>query len=436
VLYTDALEFLYSFVDYERQEITPRATRDFDLERFARLLHLLDKPQDSFRIVHIAGTNGKGSTAAVLANILSHAGFRVGLYTSPHLKHIRERIRVDGVDISREEFAEGIEQIQMKHFLLDDSQGGYRTVFEIVTALALLYFQRRNVDWAVVEAGLGGRLDATNVLTAEITLLTPIDIDHSKILGETLSEIAAEKAAIIKPGTLALSAPQKPAVRRVLFSKGDELGVSVRILGRDYEYQALRVDLSGTDFLLEGKEYHTKLLGGYQVINCALAGAAILYLQEKGLVDGIEGAIAPGFQNPRWPGRLEVWAGKPTLIFDGAHNPGGAEQLARSFKELFGEERCVLVLGVTRGKDAVGIASALVPLAHAVVITQADFPRAMPAGRLARIVGEYIDNVRVEERMMDAMEVAKELSCGNRPILVAGSLYLIGDVQRKLSPDD
>lgn len=436
MLYTEALEYIYSFVDYEQREITREATQDFDLVRFAQLLDMLGRPQDSFRIVHIVGTNGKGSTAAVLAGILSRAGFKVGLYTSPHLQHIRERIRVNTTCISREEFACGVELIAQKNPQLTEKPGGYRTVFEILTALTLLHFRAQNVEWAVVEAGLGGRLDATNVLYPKMVLITPIALDHTQVLGETLVEIAQEKSAVLKRGVLAVSAPQEAEVSRVIEARAKEVGVEVRWLSKDYAYGFKHADLAGTSFVLEGEEYHTPLLGSHQAMNCSLSASAALYLQEKGLLSNIASAIYEGIAETRWPGRLEVWAGEPILIFDGAHNPSAAEQLARAFKELFADRRAVLVLGVCRDKEVVGMVKALAPIAAVVVATQAEYPRAMPAEELGAIIAQFSSKVLVEKNLITALEQAKRQSRKRLPILVTGSFYLIGDMQRRLTADD
>lgn len=436
MLYTEALEYIYSFVDYERREITRETTQDFDLVRFAQLLDILGRPQDCFHIVHIVGTNGKGSTAAVLAGILSRAGLKVGLYTSPHLQHIRERIRVNATCISREDFACGVEFIAQKNPQLTEKPGGYRTVFEILTALALLHFRSQDVEWAVVEAGLGGRLDATNVLYPKMVIITPIALDHTQVLGESLVEIAGEKSAVLKHGVLAVSAPQESEANRVIEARAKEVGVEVRWLSKDYDYEFKHTDLEGTSFVLEGEEYHTPLLGSHQAMNCSLSASAVLCLQEKGILPDIAAAITEGIAETRWPGRLEVWEGEPRVIFDGAHNPSAAEQLARAFKELFADKRAVLVLGVCKDKEAVGIVKALAPIAEVVVATQAEYPRAMPAEELGAIIAQFNSKVVVEKNLMTAFEKAKAQSENRLPILATGSFYLIGDLQRRLAAED
>jgi dihydrofolate synthase/folylpolyglutamate synthase len=436
MLYTEALEYIYSFVDYERREITREATSDFDLERFAQLLDILGRPQDSFNIVHIVGTNGKGSTAAVLAGILSQAGLKVGLYTSPHLQHIRERIQVNSSCISREDFARGVEFIAQRNPRLTEKSGGYRTVFEILTALALLHFHSQNVEWAVVEAGLGGRLDATNVLYPKMVIITPIALDHTQVLGESLEEIAGEKSAVLKRGVLAVSAPQAPEVSRVITAQAREMGVELRWLSQDYAYCVGRTDLEGTDFTLEGKQYHTPLLGSHQAMNCSLSACAALYLQEKGLLSDMTSAISEGIAKTCWPGRLQVWTEEPRIIFDGAHNPSAAEQLARSFRDLFADRRAVLLLGVCRDKEVAGIAKALAPIAKLVIATQAEYPRALPAEELGAIAARFNSSVLVEENPMNALQRARNLSENGVPILVTGSFYLVGDLQRKLAEEE
>jgi dihydrofolate synthase/folylpolyglutamate synthase len=387
------------------------------LERIEALLDAIGRPERSFTIAQVGGTNGKGSISAMLATILQASGRRVGLYTSPHLRHYRERIRVDGRPISESDFVDGVEALGTQIARLD------ATVFEAGTALALDHFCRERVDVAVLEVGLGGRLDATTVGTPRVVVIGPIDYDHQHELGDTLTLIAAEKAAIIRSG-VAFSARQHPEAAVVLERRAAEVSVPLVREGKElhvtplgFTLEAQRLDLAGPDWRLA--DVACGLLGVYQPGNALLAAAAARELGAR------EPAIREGLRGARWPGRFQIFRRDPLTILDGAHNPAGARALAASLRAYFPGRPVTFVIGILADKDARGILAALRPLAARIVLTASTNPRAAdPAGLRA-----LLPDVRV-----DVAASPREALAGARPeepdglVCVAGSLSLIGDV--------
>jgi dihydrofolate synthase/folylpolyglutamate synthase len=388
------------------------------LERIEALLDALGHPERRFQIVQVGGTNGKGSTAAMIAAILAAAGGRVGLYTSPHLCSFRERIRVNGSLIPESDVVDGVEAIGTLIARLD------ATMFEAVTALALDHFARASVDVAVLEVGLGGRLDATTVGRPAVEVITRIDYDHQAHLGATLPQIAAEKAAIIRSG-IALAARQEPPVEAVLLRRAVEVGVPLLLEGRDltvtvrgWSLQGQRLDLAGPGWRLE--EVACALLGVHQPGNALLAAAAARALAVEDI------AIRAGLEAVRWPGRFQILGRDPVLILDGAHNPGGARALAGSLRAYFPGQPVIFVVGISADKDAAGILDALLPLASRVIFTAASNARAAsPASLLAL----RPDDPRIETAGSPAKALARAMGPPRPPIIcVAGSLFLVGEV--------
>jgi dihydrofolate synthase/folylpolyglutamate synthase len=388
------------------------------LERIEAMLDAIGRPEQAFTIAQVGGTNGKGSISAMLAAILQAAGRRVGLYTSPHLVHYRERIRVDGRPISESDFVDGVDALGTLITRLDLS------VFEAGTALALDHFCRERVDVAVLEVGLGGRLDATTVGRPRVVVLGPIDYDHQHELGDTLTLIAAEKAAIIRSG-VAFSARQDPDAAAVIIRRAAEAGVPLSIEGRDlrvaplgFTLEAQRLDLEGPGWRMP--DVACGLLGVYQPGNALLAAAAARELGAD------QGAIRAGLRGARWPGRFQIFRRDPLVILDGAHNPAGARALAASLRAYFPGRPVTFVIGVLADKDAGGIIAALRPLAARVILTAAANPRAAAPEALRPLLpaGARVDTARSPEGAL-AMAIAEDplgIVC------VAGSLSLIGDV--------
>jgi dihydrofolate synthase/folylpolyglutamate synthase len=388
------------------------------LERIEAMLDAIGRPEQAFTIAQVGGTNGKGSISAMLAAVLQAAGRRVGLYTSPHLAHYRERIRVDGRPISESDFVDGVDALGTLITRLD------LTVFEAGTALALDHFCRARVDVAVLEVGLGGRLDATTVGKPRVVVLGPIDYDHQYELGDTLALIATEKAAIIRSG-VAFSARQDPEAEAVIARRAAETGVPLSLEGRDLRVTPLGFTLEGQGLHLEGPDWRIPdvacgLLGVYQPGNALLAAAAGRELGAD------EGAIRAGLRGARWPGRFQIFRRDPLVILDGAHNPAGARALAASLRAYFPGRPVTFVIGVLADKDAGGILAALRPLAARVILTASANPRAaapealralLPAGARAAIARSPRDALA-----MATPEDPTGIVC------VAGSLSLIGDV--------
>ncbi len=393
------------------------------LERIEGLLEALGRPERRYMLVQVGGTNGKGSIAAMLATILKGAGRRVGLYTSPHLVSFRERIRVDGTAISEDALIDGVEALGTLVARFD------ATVFEATTALALDHFAREQVDVAVLEVGLGGRLDATTVGVPAATVLSRIDLDHEAYLGTTLEAIAAEKAAIIRAG-VALSAAQAPVVTAVILERARQVGVPLLLEGRDVHVDVLErgrrsqsITCRGADWALERLDL--SLLGTFQPPNALLAVAAAHRL-------GIpEGAIRRGLTRVRWPGRFQIIGDHPTLVLDAAHNPAGARALAASLREIFGSASLTLVLGVSRDKDAAAMLAALAPLAHRLILTRAAVPRAADPDVLRRLAPPTVPLVQTAASAAEALAMATS-PAKTDVVCVAGSLFLVGEVLGRL----
>jgi dihydrofolate synthase/folylpolyglutamate synthase len=388
------------------------------LERIEAVLDAIGRPEQAFTIAQVGGTNGKGSISAMLAAMLQAAGRRVGLYTSPHLAHYRERIRVDGRPISESDFVDGVDALGTLITRLD------LTVFEAGTALALDHFCRARVDVAVLEVGLGGRLDATTVGKPRVVVLGPIDYDHQHELGDTLALIATEKAAIIRSG-VAFSARQDPAAEAVITRRAAETGVPLSLEGRDLRVTPIGFTLEAQRLHLEGPDWRIPdvacgLLGVYQPGNALLAAAAA---RELGAA---EGAIRAGLRGVRWPGRFQIFRRDPLVVLDGAHNPAGARALAASLRAYFPGRPVTFVIGVLADKDAGGILAALRPLAARVILTASANPRAAAPEALRALLpaGARVDTARSPQDAL-AMAIAED---PHGIVCVAGSLSLIGDV--------
>src|SRR5213593_3721019 len=391
------------------------------LERIEALLAALGHPETQFTLVQVGGTNGKGSTAALLAAMLKAAGRRVGLYTSPHLVSFRERIRVDGEPITPDAVADGVDALSTLVARVD------ATMFEATTALALDHFAREAVDVAVLEVGLGGRLDATTVGAPEVAVIARIDRDHEAYLGTTLTAIAGEKAAIIRGG-LAVSAAQAPEAERVIVARAAAAGVPLLLEGRDLSVSVERRGPDGQRLACAGPEWSLAGLelampGSFQPSNALLAVTAARAL---GVGDA---AIRGGLARARWPGRFQIFRrATGFFVLDGAHNPAGARALAVSLRDVFGETRVTFVLGVLADKDAAGIVAALAPLADRFVLVAPPSSRAVAPETLRAVVPASA-GVEIAKSPAEALELAGRAATTSI-ICVAGSLFLIGDVLR------
>jgi dihydrofolate synthase/folylpolyglutamate synthase len=401
------------------------------------LLDSLGNPQKSYEAVQIAGTNGKGSTAVMLDSICRAAGLMAGLYTSPHLNCITERIKIGGQAISQASFARFASEVReaAQDLLVKGKLETLPTFFEHVTAIALLAFRDAGVEIAILETGLGGRLDATTVAGANLVAITPVSLDHQEYLGETLEEIAFEKAAIIRRGVIAIIAPQSPAVLQVILKRAGECGVAIDIGGGQV------IELSATplgmfEVTIETKEdryesVQLALRGRHQVANAALAIQLAESLRRRGLVIS-KAAIIGGIKSAQHAGRLTSFDG---FLLDGAHNPGAARVL-RDYLDEFVKEPLTLVFGAMNDKRLTEMAAILFPGVHRLILTQPDNPRAASVESLQNLAQNFISTEKIiaAARVSDALEQAREVTSLDGVICVTGSLYLVGEVCAALVP--
>jgi dihydrofolate synthase/folylpolyglutamate synthase len=434
--YADALRYLYGLPNWETAAVDGRPAPDVTRPRW--LFERLGVGAPAYRVVIVAGTNGKGSTAAMLESILRAAGHRVGLYTQPHMHTYRERIQVDRQPIAPEAFAAGAARVRdsVSALAQEAPELGAVTTYEATTALALLHFADAAVDVAVLEVGLGGRLDATNALPATVAVLTPIALDHTEVLGDTPAAIAADKADVIKAGSLAVSALQAPEALAVIEGVAAARGVILRLAdvpdAANPASLRLRVRREGDTLVGRHAAYpglRLGLIGDHQWTNAAVAVAAAEALDDLGLAL-TPAAVATGLADVRWPGRLEVLApGPPLVLADGAHNPAGAAALAAALERYFPAPRRLLVLGTTADKDTPGILAALRPVADRVYATQARHPRATPRDRLAAAARALGLPVQTIPDVAAAIRHAQRQRGPGDLIVVAGSLYVVAEAR-------
>lgn len=425
--YSDAIDFLN---DLQRFGIR------LGLENILRLVDAFDHPEVSFRSIHVAGTNGKGSTAAFVNGILRAAGFTVGLYTSPHLLDFRERIVVDGRPITEEELALLTTEIsEIIDRIFSRSPFSSPTFFEAATALAFLYFARSHVDWGVVEVGLGGRSDATNVLQADVSVITNIGLEHQEHLGDSLESVAAEKAGIIREEGWVVSAVEGAAldtVGRVVRQKSARL-VSVQdqyriaYLGRSEQGETFRL----TGRLREYDSLRVPLVGRHQVLNAVTAVAVAELLEEKGFLVG-EDAIRQGLAAARCPGRLQQVSASPRILVDGAHNPPAIGALRAFLEEEKPLGRLVIIFGVLKDKAWERMLEVLAPLASAIVLTRPESDRGAEPKELAAVASEWCEDIKIAETMPKALAMARALAASDDTILITGSLYTAAAALRAL----
>ncbi|WP_199728718.1 folylpolyglutamate synthase/dihydrofolate synthase family protein [Corallococcus sp. CA053C] len=402
------------------------------LERVKDALAALDHPERDYPALHVAGTNGKGSTCAFVASALQAAGHRVGLYTSPHLVRVNERIRVAGDDIPDDVFGQRILEVLERYpSALSDPM----TYFEFGTVVALWHFSRERVDVAVLETGLGGRLDATSAANPVVTCVTPVSFDHMEYLGHTLREIAGEKAGIFKPSVPVVLSRQDPEALDMLLLRAEQLGVPVRLEGRDFEFDVRdtgRLAYQGLAWTLE--DLTLSLRGPYQRQNAAVALACLEELQARGVAVTPEAARV-GLATARWPGRLEEVATRPSVVVDGAHNPAGVAVLLEALRALYAGRPLHLVFGVVADKDRGPMMRALFPLAASVHLTPLDTSRSLAPERYADEARALCSRVVVHGALEEALAAARvdAESTADGLVLCTGSLFLVGAVKRLLA---
>ena len=400
-----------------------------------RLAALLDHPEKRFHTVHVAGTNGKGSTAAMIEAGLHAAGRITGLYTSPHLVRFNERVRLNGEDISDEAFAAAVAMVRAANERFADQAGphAHPTFFESMTAAAFSAFRDSRIEWSVVEVGLGGRLDATNIVEPELAVITSIDFDHEAYLGNSAGVIAVEKTGILKPGAKVVTAPQRPEAMAVIKQRARELGVELIRVGVDwkakdlghndgrYRFDAVRKAGSGAGISVE-----LALLGAHQIEN---ALAAIAALDALGVQPE---AIRTGLRNVRWPGRLERAGTRPEILLDAAHNPSGARVLAKFLREHRAGRRIFLLYGVVRDKAVEEAAGALFPCVDRVILTRSQVTRSLSPQTLLEIVDHHHHDISLAPTIGEGLAQAKAEARPDDVIVVAGSIFLAGEARDML----
>jgi dihydrofolate synthase/folylpolyglutamate synthase len=439
--YQEALDYLYSFIDYSVERSYRYSADVFELQRVFDLLHELGDPQSTFKSFHIAGTKGKGSVSAMLASILQAGGYRVGLYTSPHLTRFNERIQIGALPIEDQELVSLVDSIKPAVAQVEGL-----TVFEISTAMAFKHFANQQVDYAVVEVGLGGRLDATNVLQPEVSVITSISYDHMHLLGESLTDIAREKAGIIKEGIPVIIAPQPHEAEITIERIATERGAPLVSVGRDWLYSAGAHDLDGQALYIWSRKeqplmdsyvesagdeewappkYWIPLLGFHQVVNAAVAYATIIQGVQRGL-ELPSGSIRKGFASVHWPGRLQILSRSPLLVIDSAHNRESALKLRIALDDYFPGQPVTLVFGASADKDIEGMLIELLPRVSKLIVTRSQHPRAEDPARLAEFGHSHGVAVESFEDITGALKAALDHSNDHRVTLVAGSIFVAG----------
>jgi dihydrofolate synthase / folylpolyglutamate synthase len=440
-LYQQTLDYLYSFVDYSLTRQDRLAAVNFNLERMYELMEKLGNPQERFPIVHVAGTKGKGSTSAMVSSVLEYAGFTVGLYTSPHMIDFVERIQVNHRNLSHEKLVEITEKLKPTIASIPGL-----TTFEITTAIALVAFEDAGVTFAVLEVGLGGRLDSTNIVNPLVSVITSLSFDHMNVLGDTISQIATEKAGIIKQGKPVVLAPQDETPRKVVERIAADRSAPLSMVGEDLlfcagehslEEQTVQIwskadQAKMNDYLHNPKRVEWQpitlripLLGYHQVQNTATAYAVIEEIRKSGITIS-EKAVVNGFASVEWKGRFEIIQQDPVVIVDSAHNPDSALKLRLAMDDYLEGKKIILVFGVSEDKDVRGIFSQLLPRVIFMVATQSTHPRAMEAEKLVELAQQSGCPSVATKDIPEALRVAYRMADKDTAVVVAGSVFVAG----------
>jgi dihydrofolate synthase/folylpolyglutamate synthase len=430
--YTEGEQYLNTFTNYEQIPGISYAPSDYNLRHVQELLRRMGHPELAARTIHIAGTKGKGSVAAMIAQVLTTSGYRTGLYTSPHFHTLRERITIDGRMISETDFAEVMtESRPFIESLKQDAAFRQLTYFEALTALAFAYFRNEQAHFQVLEVGLGGRLDATNVVpNPAVCVITSISLDHTQILGKTLQEIAREKAGIIKPGCWAVISPQPEEVVSVIYDVCCEKRAKVVRVGNDVTWLKTSGDLHHQSLLIEGRtgkyQISMPLLGDFQLENAATAIAALEIVASMGFAISPP-AMAAGLAQVKWPGRFHILGEHPTVLADGAHNVASMKRLVTNIRAYFAHKRVLLVFGTSSDKDLQGIVSELAGLSLQVIVTQAPHSRAAPPPILVEQFTRHGITPEVKRTVAEAISRALSLAGETDVVCVTGSLFVVAE---------
>ncbi len=438
--YQSTLDYLYSFVDYSLTRSLRYSEEKFDLGRMHKLVEWLGSPHRKFPVVHVAGTKGKGSTSAMIAGVLQDAGYKVGLYTSPHMIDFTERIQIDRVPVSHEDLVCLVDKLKPAVEQIEQL-----TTFELTTAAGFLYFAQKNVDIAVVEVGLGGRLDSTNVVDPLISVVTSLSMDHMNVLGDTLEKIAFEKGGIIKPGRPVIIAAQKPEAILVLKQIAEERQSPVTLVEEKYAVKQISHSLAGQEFQIYHNEspgipsiytlIQLPLLGQHQVQNAATAFAALETLQDLRWTVTLEN-IQHGFSQIAWPGRFEKLRKEPLVIIDSAHNLDSAEKLAQTVRDYLPGRPLTLLFGASEDKDVAGMFKVLAPIAERIIVTQSFHPRSFDPTQLAEIAREYFAVVDMIPKLESALDLALKQIARGDVLLITGSIFVAAGARQYLVDQD
>ncbi len=423
--YNQVIEYLYGLKESRIK---------LGLENISYLLNELGNPGRKLKCIHVAGTNGKGSVCAIISSILENDNYRVGLYTSPHLNSLEERIQINGELISEEDLVRYFEKIKPIADNMKEESVGEPTFFEVLTALSFLYFAEEEVDYAVLEVGLGGRLDATNVITPLVSVLTSIAVEHVEFLGSSLEEIAFEKASIIKENSIAVSAPQEREALDVIELRCMKQKSKLLLVGRDSSFIGLSSGIDGSEFDYRGiyspyGSLFIPLLGEHQLVNAATAITAVESLREYGIHISRD-AVNEGLSSVSWPARLEILKKKPFIVLDGAHNPSGMHQLKKTITELFKYKRLLLVMAVSAKKDLKGMVSEIAAVTDIPIVTGLSEMKCISPDKIAREFKAYGKDAVVKTDIPSAVEYALSLAGVDDLILVSGSLYGAAEARR------
>ncbi len=431
--YQETLDWIYSWVDFSMKRHVDDKHRFFKLDRMNQLMDLLNHPERRYPCVHVAGTKGKGSTASLVASALRASGYKVGFYTSPHLEDFRERITVNGEMIPEAEVIELADLLKPLTEMVPET-----TTFELTTALAFEYFAREKVDIAVLEVGLGGRLDATNVVDPLVSVITSISYDHMSVLGNTLTEIAAEKGGIIKPGRPVVVSPQKPESLEALREIAKERHAPLFEVDLEYDYLPLSHSLKEQTFMIKSRlkkvqrrnistrtplKLSLPLLGQHQVENAATAVAALDQIRLAGF-SITRKSIKTGFRNVHWSARFEILRENPPVVIDSAHNGDSMERLVSTIDEYFPNLPFIMIFGASADKSMKDMLNVILPRSELVIATQSLHPRAATPTELKKFLSEYDIEAITEPTIEEAMAKAISLAGGSKGILVTGSLFI------------